>query len=114
MLHSRSDPEGGQVARVLKENKGLNSRLDELERRMFVLKLQYEKYFSGLERREPIRERDEVKRFFHDFCYTCYRQLNYLFSTELRVRIQGRLGSSRTFYFCFFPSIVTFTFSCIQ
>ena len=33
---------------------------------MFVLKLQYEKYFSGLERKEPIRERDEVKRFLHD------------------------------------------------
>lgn len=54
------------MARVRKENKILNSRLDELERRMFVLKLQYEKYFSGLERKEPIRERDEVKRFLHD------------------------------------------------
>jgi len=54
------------MARVGKENRALNSRLDELERRMFVLKLQYEKYFSGLERKEPIRERDEVRRFLHD------------------------------------------------
>ena len=54
------------MARVHKENKALKMRLDELERRMFLLKLQYEKYFSGLERTEPIRERDEIKRFLHD------------------------------------------------
>jgi hypothetical protein len=54
------------MARVGKENLALNNRLDELERRMFVLKLQYEKYFSGLERVEPIRERDEIRRFLHD------------------------------------------------
>lgn len=42
------------------------NRLDEFERRMFLLKLQYEKYFSGLERIEPVRERDEVKRMLRD------------------------------------------------
>ena len=66
MLHFWTGSEVVAVARVRKENQALNSRLDELERRMFVLKLQYEKYFSGLERKEPIRERDAVRRFLHD------------------------------------------------
>lgn len=33
---------------------------------MFLLKITYEKYFSGLERIEPARERDEIRRVFHD------------------------------------------------
>jgi hypothetical protein len=33
---------------------------------MFVLKITYEKYFSGLERIEPVRERDDIKRFLRD------------------------------------------------
>jgi hypothetical protein len=44
----------------------VKGRLDEFERRLFILKLQYEKYFSGLERIEPVRERDEVKRMLHE------------------------------------------------
>ncbi len=53
------------MARREKSDKSLKMRLDELERQMFYLKLQYEKYFSGLERVEPLRERDDLKRELH-------------------------------------------------
>lgn len=41
-------------------------RLDEFERRLFVLKLSYEKYFSGIERIEPVKEREDVRRMLRD------------------------------------------------
>lgn len=54
------------MARRIRIDTSAKKRLDEFERRMFLLKLQYEKYFSGLERIEPVRERDEVKRMLRD------------------------------------------------
>ena len=54
------------MAKVEREDKPLKLRLDEFERRMFLLKLQYEKYFSGIERIEPVREREDVRRMLHD------------------------------------------------
>jgi len=47
-------------------DRGLASRLDELEQRMFLLKLEYEKYFSAIEPVEPTRERDGVRRMLRD------------------------------------------------
>ena len=41
-------------------------RLDEFERRLFLLKLNYEKYFSGIDRIEPVKDRDDVKRMLRD------------------------------------------------
>ncbi len=49
---------------------GVNSRLDELERGIFLLKIQYEKYFSGIERIEPLREREDIKRLIRDLTTT--------------------------------------------
>lgn len=34
---------------------------------MFLLKLRYEKYFSGIDKLEPMRERDEIKAIIRDF-----------------------------------------------
>jgi hypothetical protein len=55
------------MARIEKADRGLSTRLDEIEQKMFVLKINYEKYFSGLERVEPLREREEMRRAMRDF-----------------------------------------------
>lgn len=54
------------MAKVIKEDLSLRQRLEEVDRRLTVLKLQYDKYFSGLERIEPLREREELRRMFRD------------------------------------------------
>jgi hypothetical protein len=58
---------GARMARIEKADRGLSVELDEVEQKMFVLKIDYEKYFSGLERIEPLRARDEVRRLMRDF-----------------------------------------------
>jgi hypothetical protein len=55
------------MARIEKADKGVAGRLDEVEQKMFRLKIDYEKYFSGLERIEPLRDRDELRRQMRDF-----------------------------------------------
>lgn len=55
------------MARIEKADRGLGSRLDEIEQRMFLLKIEYEKYFSGIEKIEPLRDREELKRAMRDF-----------------------------------------------
>lgn len=57
---------GIALAKVIKEDLTLRKRLEELDRRLTVLKIQYDKYFSGLERIEPLREREELRRMFRD------------------------------------------------
>lgn len=54
------------MAKREKVDRGFAARLDEFEKRLFVLKIEYEKYFSGLERIEPTRERDELRRMLRD------------------------------------------------
>ena len=51
---------GETVAKKEKKDVSLSLRLEEFERRMFLLKIQYEKYFSGLEKIEPLKEREEI------------------------------------------------------
>lgn len=55
------------MARIDKLDRGLSSKLDEIEQKIFVLKINYEKYFSGLERVEPLREREELRREMREF-----------------------------------------------
>ena len=50
------------MARQTKIDRGLSSRLDEFEERLFLLKINYEKFFMGIEAKEPIRERDALQR----------------------------------------------------
>jgi hypothetical protein len=54
------------VAKVEKSDRGLEIRMDEFEQRLFVLKIEYEKYFSGLERIEPAKERDDLRRLMRE------------------------------------------------
>jgi hypothetical protein len=78
------------MARVEKFDRALSARLDELEQRIFVLKINYDKYFSGLERREPLRERDEVKRIVLDFSQELPRNPTQRFKFQgLKARFQS-------------------------
>lgn len=54
------------MARIERMDHGLRGRLDELEQKMFLLKMNYEKYFAGIERVEPYRDREEIKRMVRD------------------------------------------------
>jgi len=75
------------VARREKIDRGLETKLEEFERRLFVLKIDYEKYFSGLERIEPMRERDDLKRFLRELTrlhITSTRQKHRLRSLRAR------------------------------
>jgi hypothetical protein len=54
------------MARREKIDRGFDQRLDEFERRLFLLKVQYEKYFTGIDRIEPMRERDDLKRLLRE------------------------------------------------
>lgn len=40
--------------------------MDEFENRVFLLKIAYEKYFSGIDPVEPARDRDELRRYLRD------------------------------------------------
>lgn len=54
------------MAKREKKDISLSLRMEEIERRSFLLKIQYEKYFSGLERIEPLKERDAVRRVIRE------------------------------------------------
>jgi hypothetical protein len=70
------------MARMDRQEIGLNGRLDELEQRMFILKINYEKYFTGLERIEPLREREDLRRVVRAF------QEEVINNVTLRFRFQ--------------------------
>ena len=50
------------MARLDRLDRTLNIQLDELEQSLFLLKIQYEKYFNGVEAMEPVRYRDDTQR----------------------------------------------------
>ena len=80
------------MASRAKVDRGLSSQLDELEQRMFLLKIQYEKYFSGTEKLEPTREREMLQRFLRDIM----EDPNAIKNPTQRHRFDGlkaRLGS---------------------
>ncbi len=54
------------MARRQRLDHGLGSRLDEFEKRMFVLKIEYEKFFSGLDPIEPLKERESLRRVLRE------------------------------------------------
>lgn len=75
------------MARREKIDRSLQVRLEEFERRLFVLKIDYEKYFSGLERIEPLRERDDLRRLLRELTrlpITATRQKHRLRSLRAR------------------------------
>lgn len=71
------------MARMEKADRGLAARLDDVEQQMFLLKIQYEKYFSGLERKEPLKDRLEIQRAIRDFTESPMQ------NTTQRFRYQG-------------------------
>lgn len=54
------------MAKVEKLDRTYEGRLDEFEKRLFVLKIDYDKYFNGLERVEPVKERDDLRRLLKE------------------------------------------------
>lgn len=54
------------MAHIERKDSQINSTLDEVEQRSNHLKIQYEKYFSGIERIEPLKEREDIKRVLRD------------------------------------------------
>ena len=58
------------MARREKIDRVFQQRLDEFERRIFVLKIEYEKHFSGIEQIEPLRDRDELRRMLRELQQT--------------------------------------------
>ena len=83
------------MAKRNKRDHGLNSRMDELERKMFILKMQYEKYFSGIERIEPVKERDELKRTIRDMTQ------EHIINTQQRyrfVQLKARMSSLEMYW----------------
>lgn len=54
------------MARKEKLDRTLGNLMEEVEQKLFLLKIDYEKYFSGVERIEPLREREEVRRLMRD------------------------------------------------
>ena len=54
------------MARLQRVDRNHKMLLDELETRLFQLKIVYEKYFNGLEKLEPSRERDDLRRMVRE------------------------------------------------
>lgn len=54
------------MARKEKLDRTLGNLMEEVEQKIFLLKIDYEKYFSGVERIEPLREREEVRRLVRE------------------------------------------------
>ncbi|MCB9762635.1 MAG: hypothetical protein H6739_22740 [Alphaproteobacteria bacterium] len=54
------------MARKEKVDRVLEQRLDDFEREMFLLKIAYEKYFSGIDKVEPLRDREALRRTVRD------------------------------------------------
>jgi len=50
------------MAKRIHLDRGYETRLDEFEQMIFLLKIEYEKYFNGIEKIEPQRERDRLRR----------------------------------------------------
>ena len=71
------------MARREKVDRGLASRLDEFEKRMFVLKIEYEKHFSGLEQVEPMRERESLRRLLREL------MTEYITNTRQKHRVRS-------------------------
>lgn len=78
------------MARIERMDQGLRGRLDELEQKLFLLKMNYEKYFSGLDRVEPYRDREEIRRIVRDLAEEGFRNPTQAFKFQgLKARFQS-------------------------
>ncbi len=70
------------MARRERLDHALNARLDEFEQKLFLLKIAYEKYFSGIEPIEPVKEREDLRRLVRTL------QRERITNTRQRFRLQ--------------------------
>ena len=78
------------MAKRTRLDHGLNSKLNEIERSIFMIKVGYEKYFNGIERFEPLKELGDLKRVIRSL-YTQpinNTQQRYRF-TQLKARLSS-------------------------
>ena len=54
------------MAKVEKLDRTYEVRLDEFEKRLFVLKIDYDKYINGIDRVEPSKEREDLRRLLKE------------------------------------------------
>jgi len=75
------------LAKVLDDRKQINQYLTDIELKLKDLRIRYEQYFAGVEKRAPIREREALERVI--------RRLNQrrIMQTDLRYRFQNLSGS---------------------
>ena len=78
------------MAKREKKDHSLNAKLSSIEQKIFQLKIQYEKYFSGLEKLEPITEYDQLQKMVRELMGTpiTNTQQRYRF-TQLRARLSS-------------------------
>jgi len=79
------------MAKRDKKDIGLNSKLDEIERSIFRIKVAYEKYFNGIERFEPLKDLEDLKRLIRTMMTSPIRntQQRYRF-TQLKARLSSQ------------------------
>ena len=79
------------MAKREKKDLGLNSKLDEIERSIFRIKVGYDKYFNGIERFEPLKELEDLKRLVRSMMTNPIRntQQRYRF-TQLKARLSSQ------------------------
>ena len=79
------------MAKREKKDLGLNSKLDEIERSIFRIKVSYDKYFNGIERFEPLKELEDLKRLVRSMMTNPIRntQQRYRF-TQLKARLSSQ------------------------
>lgn len=65
------------------ERKSLGRRLDKLEGELKQLEIHYEQYFAGIEKREPIKDREQLARQLRNFAN------RRIIQTDLRFRCQN-------------------------
>ncbi len=77
------------MARIERMDQGLRGRLDEIEQKLFLLKITYEKYFSGLERVEPYRDREEMRKMIRELAESGIKNATQAFKFQgLKARFQ--------------------------
>jgi len=75
------------LARQGRADRQLKVELDELEQKLFILKINFDKYFTGLERREPYRDREEMRRTMREMMKVHITNSNQRFRLQtLRAR----------------------------
>ncbi|RMF46387.1 MAG: hypothetical protein D6751_05150 [Deltaproteobacteria bacterium] len=73
------------------ERRSMLRRLDDLEQEMRKLEIRYDQYFAGVEKREPVKEREQLARKL--------RQLTgrHVVQTDIRFRVNGLSSRFHTY-----------------